>query len=107
MRFVAIVLTAAVLAATPAFAQTAPVESSTPTVEESAAPPADATAPGVEVASVDPDEEIICRTVRRTESRLRNRRERICGTRAEWEMMQDQIAREVNRIGSIAAPSNQ
>jgi hypothetical protein len=97
MRVTALVLAAALLAATPAFAQTEPVApppsdpASTSTAEP--APPAGAaTAP-------DPDEEVICRTVQRTESRLRSRRERICGTRSQWEMMQDENAREMNRVG--------
>ncbi|MGH6951703.1 MAG: hypothetical protein ACREH4_12575, partial [Vitreimonas sp.] len=53
------------------------------------------------------EEEQICRTVQRTESRLRNRRERICGTRAQWEQMQEQAARDVNRAGSVRRSGDQ
>lgn len=103
MRFAALVLAAAVLVAAPAWAQTDPTA---PAPEASAdagtGAGASASAPPAEQAQQPAqEEEQICRTVQRAESRLRNRRERICGTRSQWEQMQDQTAREVNRSGSV------
>lgn len=105
MRISALVLAAAMLAATPAFAQTDPAPA-TPTTEAPAAPEpaAQETAPATEsaqVAEANEEPQQICRTVQRTESRLRQRRERVCGTRAMWDQMEDQNARGVRSIGSV------
>ena len=49
----------------------------------------------------DPDAEVICRVVQSTESRLARRRSRVCGTRTQWEQVEDQSAREVRGLGSV------
>lgn len=108
MRFAALVLAAAVLAAAPALAQTDPTTPPPPpaSAADNNAGAAGPTQPAAE-AEQPAEEEQICRTVQRAESRLRNRRERICGTRSQWEAMQDQNAREVNRVGSVQNSGNQ
>jgi hypothetical protein len=103
MRLAAFVLAASILAATPALAQTDPVAPSppAPAVSESEAA-GQAPAQSADQAAQPPQEERrICRTVQRTESRLRGRRERICGTQAEWDAMQDQTAQDARRIGTV------
>lgn len=107
MRFAALVLAAVVLAAAPAMAQTDPTPP--PPAAGAAETGAAATDPAQPAAEAEQpaEEEQICRTVQRSESRLRNRRQRICGTRTQWEMMQEQAARDVQRVGSVnAAPRN-
>lgn len=47
------------------------------------------------------DQRVICRTERSTESRLRRNRQRICGTRAQWEQMQDQNADQIRNVGTV------
>lgn len=107
MRFAALILAVVVLAAAPAMAQTDPTTPPPPAAAaEAGAGATDPAQPATE-AEQPAEEEQICRTVQRAESRLRTRRERICGTRSQWEQMQDQTAREVNRVGSVnAAPRN-
>jgi hypothetical protein len=108
MRIAALVLTAAVLAATPVWAQTDPtLPAPAPPASTEAATTATEPTASEQAEQPAQEEEQICRTVQRTESRLRNRRERICGTRSQWEMMQEQTARDVNRVGSVFnAPRN-
>jgi hypothetical protein len=101
MRLAALVLAAAVVAAAPALAQTDPTAPPPPAPAASTEAGAEGTPPAGDQAEQPAEEEQICRTVQRTESRLRNRRERICGTRAQWEQMQEQNARDLNRRGSV------
>ena len=101
MRLAALVLATAVLAAAPALAQTDPTAPPPPAPVASTEAGAEGTPPAADQAEQPAEEEQICRTVQRTESRLRNRRERICGTRAQWEQMQEQNARDLNRRGSV------
>lgn len=104
MRISALVLAAAMFAAVPAFAQTDPAPATeTPAAQE----PADATAPTTEpepVATANERPAQVCRTIQRTESRLRTRRERICHTQAEWDQMQRDAA-DLVRPG-VAPPTN-
>jgi hypothetical protein len=104
MRISALVLAAAMFAATPAFAQTDPAPS---TEAPAAQEPAETTAPSTEaepVATTSERPAQICRTIQRTESRLRTRRERICHTEAEWDQMQRDAANLV-RPAPNAAPA--
>lgn len=103
MRISALVLAAAMFAAVPAFAQTDPA----PTTEAAAQEPADTTAPTTEAAPVATENERpaqVCRTIQRTESRLRTRRERICHTEAEWDQLQRDAA-SLLRPAPNAAPA--
>lgn len=109
MRINALVLAAALLAAAPAFAQTDPAGHA-PAVtggqEPQAAPPT-TEAPTTEEATAENDQNRrICRTVQRTESRLRTRRERICGTQAEWDIMNREARDTVNGLGGPPPSSN-
>jgi hypothetical protein len=108
----AIVLSASAFAdETPA---AAPVEQTTEAPAAAPAPEAGASGQSApEQANVEQQEasaegdanRVICRTVRRSESRLRSRSERICGTRDQWEVMQDDAARNTRRAGSIQSRS--
>ena len=104
MRFAVMVLAAAVMAASPAMAQTDPT--APPATTETTEQGADNTAATGETAEQNSDQEQICRTVQRTESRLRSRRERICATRAQWETMQEQNARDLRNVGSVQNSGN-
>ena len=107
MRIAAALIASAMFLTVPAFANETPAPEVTP-VEEPAAAPTSAPAAEQQEASAEGEaDRVICRTVRRSESRLRTRGERICGTRAQWEEMQDRTAREMNRAGSIQSGSNQ
>lgn len=96
------------LAAGPAFAQTDPeVGSASPQSAEQSPPPDTASNSENSGAPAEDAGQVICRTVERAESRLRSRRERICGTRDQWEhMQQDEAARRVrnNDQGNTPAP---
>lgn len=81
MRVAGFVIVAGLMFAAPAFAQTDPAPQAPTEATEPA--PVEPTPPPTQEAAVDPEQEQICRTVQRTESRLRSRRERICGTQAE------------------------
>jgi len=100
MRVAALIFAAGLMLAAPALAQTdpspPPPASSETTTETGAAETPEAT---TEQASASSEQEEICRTVQRTESRLRARRERICGTRAEWEQMERDAADVVRGNG--------
>ncbi|MGE0741546.1 MAG: hypothetical protein AB7O98_09405 [Hyphomonadaceae bacterium] len=100
MRLTVMVLAAALLAAAPAFAQTEPVAPPEATAQDGAAPVETAQADQA-AATEDPDDQMVCRTVQRSESRLRTRRERICATRTQWEVMQDQTAQDVRNVGTV------
>lgn len=110
MRIAAALIASAIFLTVPAFAQDNPTAPASPVSTEPApatpAPEAAAPTEQTSEAANDPDR-IICRTVRRSESRLRGRNERICGTRDQWEEMQDRAAREMNRVGSIQNSSGQ
>jgi hypothetical protein len=62
-------------------------------------PPADAAA-GAEEAAAEAEapavaaDEQVCRTIERSESRLRSRRERVCRTQAEWDALQRRNGRQ-------------
>lgn len=106
MRISVLVFAAAMLTAAPAFAQTDPA--ATPTEPAVTAPAATTTetAPTTEpttetAATENAAPERICRTVQRTESRLRSRRERICHTQAEWDQM---AADGANLVNNSRAP---
>lgn len=102
MRVLLFALSAALLAATPALAQTGPV--APPPAEDAATSgetPQPQSDPAPAANEQNADQEVICRTVQRAESRLRSRRERICGTRAEWEIMQRQAQQDMQRRGSV------
>jgi len=101
MRMTALVLAAALLAATPAIAQTEPTTPPAETAQEAPETPAATAEAAPTTAEAPAEEELICRTVQRTESRLRSRRERVCGTRAQWETMQNEAARGVRAAGSV------
>lgn len=105
MRISVLVFAAAMLTAAPAFAQTDPTATTEPAVTEPAATTtetAPTTEPTTEAAATESAApERICRTVQRTESRLRSRRERICHTEAEW----DQMARDgASLVNNARAP---
>lgn len=110
MRINALVLAAALMAAAPAFAQTDPAPPS-PVVTEGEPP---AQAPTTEAAPAETTPATtaseaprrICRTVQRTESRLRTRRERICGTQEEWDRISDESADTTRNVGRVAPGSN-
>lgn len=107
MRVLVLALSAAMLLAAPALAQTDPVAPPAATEgDATSTPPTPQSAPQPETTEQSADQEVICRTVQRTESRLRSRRERICGTRAEWEIMQQQAQQDMQRRGSVPAPGN-
>lgn len=100
MRISVLVLAAAMLTAAPAFAQTDPAATTTPAATEPAAPSAETaptTEPTPEATTQNSEPERVCRTVQRTESRLRTRRERICHTQAEWDQMSREAAELINR----------
>jgi hypothetical protein len=103
MRFLALVVAAAVLATTPALAQTDPQGPPVPVQDGS-------TVVGEQPQAgerPDPDAEVICRVVEETGSRLARRRQRICGTRTMWEEMEDRNARDARHLGSVnTAPKN-
>ena len=106
MRFAVLVLATAVFAAAPALAQTDPTPpaAATETTEQAA----ESTNAATETSEApNPQEEQVCRTVQRTESRLRSRRERVCATRAQWDMMQEQNARDLRSLGSVQNSGNQ
>jgi len=108
MRFAVLVLSAALVAA-PAFAQTepSPIPPSPTAAETTEAPPTAAQGEtGENVAEGNDGSEQICRTVQRTESRLRNRRERICATRAQWEQMSRDAQNDAQRAGMTRRVDN-
>ncbi len=87
-------------------------------VDTSTSNPAPATPPAAEGTTTQPDattaqpsatdqqtqsadQRVICRTVASTESRLRRQRQRICGTRAQWEEMQDRNARQMQQQNQV------
>jgi len=98
MRVTSMIVAAAFLAATsvPAFAQTDPAAAPPASEQTEAATPVEP-----QTTEAPQEDEVICRTVQRTESRLRSRRERICGTQAQWDAMQDSAARDVRGLGSV------
>lgn len=116
MRIAAALLVSAMLLTVPAFAdetpapvtpveQPAAVPAPEAAATEPAAPTEAAVAAEQQEASAEGDaDRVICRSVRRLESRLR-RSERICGTRDQWEQMQDDAARNTRRSGSIQGRS--
>jgi hypothetical protein len=102
MRLSVLVLAAAMLTAAPAFAQTdpaAPPPAPEVTTTEPATTEPAATEPTTEPAAEAPAAQParVCRTIQRTESRLRSRRERICHTQAQWDQMAQEAANLVNR----------
>lgn len=109
MRISALVFAAALLAAAPAFAQTDPAPQG-PAVtggqEPQAETPAPDTAAAEEATAENDANRRICRTVQRTESRLRTRRERICGTQAEWDIMNREARDTAQSLGRAPPPSN-
>jgi hypothetical protein len=89
MRMWGLILSVAVLACAPvALAQ---IETPPPPAVESGGslPPAEVVADeqviAEEQAEATADPELVCRTIERSESRLRSRRERVCRTQAEWD----------------------
>ncbi|MBN8608260.1 MAG: hypothetical protein J0L81_15180 [Caulobacterales bacterium] len=107
MRIAAALIVSAMFLTVPAFANETPAPETPPVEEQAAAPTPEASAAPQEANAEDDADRVICQTVRRSESRLRNRGERICGTRTQWEEMQDRTAREMNRVGSVASGGNQ
>jgi hypothetical protein len=109
MRAATLIIAAAVLAFAPmALAQTeTPAAESTQAVEAVVAPPVDEpVAPAAEegaLAEAAPaaEPQRVCRTIERSESRLRSRRERVCRTQAEWDALQQQ-----NNRSTGAQPDN-
>ena len=110
MRVFATVLAATMLLSAPvAFGQTdpgaaAPAPTTTAPAEPSTTAPAtpdaeSATVNGAQAA--DADHHVTCRTVQTVESRLRRSRQRICGTRQQWEQMQDQSGSAVRGTGQV------
>lgn len=100
MRLSALVFAAVMLTAAPAFAQTDPAATTTPAATEPSVPSAQTaptTEPTPEATTEEREPERVCRTIQRTESRLRTRRERICHTQAEWDQMSRDAAELVNR----------
>lgn len=94
------------LAAGVAYAQTDPqAGTASPQSAEQVAPPD--TASNTESSGVPAEEagQVICRTVQRTESRLRSSRERVCGTRDQWEHMQEEAARQTQSTDRGNAPA--
>jgi hypothetical protein len=109
MRISALVFAAALLTAAPVFAQTdpappAPAGGGAQEPQTQTTPPTETTAP--ETTAQNDQNRRICRTVQRTESRLRTRRERICGTQAEWDIMSREASDTVNGLGRTPPPSN-
>jgi hypothetical protein len=113
MRVVAAILAAGALLSAPvAFGQTDPA--ATP---PAANPPASGPAPAAPSTSApatpdatqqqhtDADHQVTCHTVQTVESRLRRSRQRICGTRQQWEQMQDQNQRDIQQMGQVQGRS--
>lgn len=99
MRIAVLVFAAAVMASAPVLAQTTPTIPPTPTAgETTSAPPSESDTQAL--AAGNDGGEQICRTVQRTESRLRSRRERICMTRSQWEQ-QERDAAELTRGSGV------
>jgi len=84
---------------TPAPATTAPASAPSEPSPSTAATPENAQVNGAQAP--DADHQVTCRTVASVESRLRRNRQRICGTRQQWEQMQDQNSREINNAGHV------
>lgn len=114
MRVFVTVLAATMLLSAPvAFGQTDPATTSpapmatAPAEPDSATP---ATPDATENATVngaqatDADHRVTCHTVQTVESRLRRSRQRICGTRQQWDQMQDQNSRDVHEMGRVQGP---
>jgi hypothetical protein len=104
MRIAALVFAAAMMAAAPALAQTAPPLTPTPSASETTSE----TPTSGEAPSAEPNNdgsEQICRVIQRTESRLRSRRERLCMTRAQWEQMERDAAEIARGTGANTSPS--
>lgn len=93
MRAAGLIVSMALMAAAPAaLAQTDGLEAPRPVeaTEAAAAAPAEVTAPAEEAATEEEAtpaavSEPVCRTIERSESRLRSRRERVCRSQAEWD----------------------
>lgn len=100
MRIAVLVLAAAVMATAPAIAQTAPPLTPTPSASETTSEPPTNTAAAPTAEPGNNPQEEICRTVQRTESRLRSRRERLCLSRAQWEQM-EQDASDIARGSGV------
>lgn len=78
-----------------------PAPASPPAAEGTTTQP-DATAqPPATDQTQNADQRIICHTVASTESRLRRNRQRVCGTRAQWERMQEENARQMQHQGNV------
>ena len=113
MRMIAAVLAASVLLSAPAaFGQIdpAPLQQQPTTTEPTTpapAPTTDTTAPATpdSANATDPAHRVTCRTVENIGSRLHRSRQRICGTRDQWEQMQDQNGRDVQGMGHVQGPS--
>lgn len=108
MRIASALIVSAIFLTVPAFAQDTSAPEAVPSTPVAEAPATEAApAEQQQTDAGDDADRVICRTVRRSESRLRTRGERICGTRDQWEQMQDQTARDMNRIGSVQGASTQ
>jgi hypothetical protein len=112
MRVFATVLAATMLLSAPvAFGQTDPNTTPTaPAASEPSSPaptttgsatPATPDATQGQPQATDADHQVTCHYVESTESRLRRRTQRVCGTRQQWESMQDQNARDMHRMGEV------
>ena len=97
MRVAGFVMVAGLMFAAPAFAQTDPAPQAPTEATEPA--PVEPTPPPTLVAAVAAAHEIFCLTVQRAVRRLRSRRERICGTQAEWDRMEAEAADTVRGSG--------
>jgi hypothetical protein len=105
MRIAVLVLAAAVMATAPAIAQTAPPLTPTPSASETTSEPPSSSSPAPTAEPGNDPQEEICRTVQRTESRLRSRRERLCLSRSQWEQMERDAGDVARGTGVNSRPS--
>jgi hypothetical protein len=108
MRSISLAAALFVAAAGLAFAQVDPATQQPTAPATTEAPEATAPAPATTETTTQEAQQpehagdrVICRTVASTESRLRRQRQRICGTRTQWEQMQDQNADQIRNTGSV------
>ena len=105
MRISALAVIAALAIASPALAQEESGQT-TPSEPEYTSETVSQESPNVG-GREDPDEEVICRWVQSSaESRLRRSRTRICGTRTQWEIMEDENRRQIVNRGSVQGRSD-
>jgi hypothetical protein len=105
--FLTVLAATMVLSAPVAFGQTDPATTTpapvttAPTEPNSTTPATPDASQTGETQATDADHHVTCHTVQTVESRLRRSRQRICGTRQQWDTMQDQNNRDVHEMGRV------